>query len=103
MFNVGGLEGVDTEGVSDGMPCGNKSGTCSQQQPDGQASDLDSSHLEISGQSFGCPRLWYQGGEDMSQSSCGQSQLTCKSDGLMMRAAFCGCIMHWHDIIAMHF
>lgn len=43
------------------MSCGNRGGTHSQRGPDGQAGDLDSSHLEIR-----CPRLWYQGTEGMS-------------------------------------
>lgn len=38
-------------------------GTHSQRGSDGQASDLDSSHLEISGRGFRCPRLWHQGTE----------------------------------------
>lgn len=79
------------------MSCGNRGGTRSQQQPDGQAADLDSSLPEIRGESLGHPRLWYQRTEDMSQSSRGQRQLTQKSDELMKRTAF----MHQH-IFVMH-
>ena len=72
------------------MSRGNRGGTHGQPWAYGQAGNLDSSHLEMSGTDFGRLRLWYRGTEDMSQSSCGQSQLTHKSGGRMERAVFCG-------------
>lgn len=79
--------------------CGNRGGTLDQLGPDGQAGDLDSSAWKLVARAkFRLPRLWYQGTipcEDMSQSSCGQSQVTYKP---MVRAAFCGIchVLAWY-------